>query len=322
MERRPMNISPRINPEADLLPLYVVILNWNLPDDTIACVRSLGLGSSSGVEIIVVDNASTDDSLQRFHEQLGNAVTIITNGANLGFAGGVNTGIRHALRAGARSVLLLNNDTLVDPAMLDQLTLAARELPDADILGPLIYYHQPPDRIWRAADQERRWWPIPLRMADRVVARKTRPFRADYVTACGVLIRRKVFETIGLFDEDYFMYFEDADFCRRARGAGFGIWCVPAAHMWHKVSLSARKDKPSNRYAMAWGRARFYQHHPHGPSAALTTLYLLWKLAWTTLSDARAGDWELIRPLWAGTWDGYRGRPSRRAAFSQTVGRP
>ncbi|HET9222179.1 MAG TPA: hypothetical protein VFO07_06735, partial [Roseiflexaceae bacterium] len=133
---------------------------------------------------------------------------------------------------------------------------------------------------------------------------------------------RTVFETIGLFDEDYFMYFEDADFCRRARGAGFGIWCVPAARMWHKVSLSARKDKPSSRYAMAWGRARFYRHHPHGPSVALTTLYLFWKLMWTSLSDARAGDWELIRPLWAGTWDGYRGRPSRRAAYSQLASRP
>jgi hypothetical protein len=92
--------------------------------------------------------------------------------------------------------------------------------------------------------------------------------------------------------------------------------------MWHKVSLSARKDKPANRYAMAWGRARFYRRHPHGPSAALTALYLLWKLARTTLDDARAGDWELIRPLWAGTWDGYRGRPSRRSAFSRLAGRP
>src|SRR4029079_12982058 len=133
--------------------------------------------------------------------------------------------------------------------------------------------------------------PIPLRMADRAVASATGPFHADYVTACGVLIRRSVFETIGLFDETYFMYFEDADFCRRAREAGLGIWCVPTARMWHKVSLSARKDKPSSRYAMAWGRARFYQRHPHGPSAALTALYLLGKLVWTTLDDARGGDW-------------------------------
>jgi GT2 family glycosyltransferase len=322
VEYRPMKMNAQSNPESDLYPLYVVILNWNLPDDTIACVRSLRADASSGVEVIIVDNASTDDSLQRFRDQLGDTVTIIVNGANLGFAGGVNAGIHHALNAGAGSVLLLNNDTLVDPTMLDRLISAASELPNADILGPVIYYHQPPDRIWRAADQEQRWMPIPLRMADRAIVRATAPFHADYVTACGVLISRNVFEAIGLFDENYFMYFEDADFCRRARAAGFGIWCVPAARMWHKVSLSARKDKPANRYAMAWGRARFYRRHPHGPSAALTTLYLLWKLAWSTLADARAGDWELVRPLWAGTWDGYRDRPSRRTAFSQMASRP
>ena len=316
-----MDVDAQIESPPDRYPLHAVILNWNLPDDTIACVRSLRASAKPGLEIVVVDNASTDDSLQRFREQLGETVTVIANRANLGFAAGVNAGIRHALAAGAQMVLLLNNDTLVAPAMIDQLATAARELPGADILSPVIYYHEQPNRIWRAADQQRRWLPIPMRMPDRAVARAgARPFRADYVTACGVLIGRKVFETIGLFDEEYFMYFEDADFCRRARQAGFGIWCVPTARMWHKVSLSARKDKPSSRYAMAWGRARFYRRHPHGPSAALTALYLLWKLVWTTLGDARAGDWELIRPLWAGTWDGYRGRPSRRATFSRISG--
>ena len=302
----------------DPYPLHIVILNWNLPDDTIACVRSIQRRAQPGVTILIVDNASSDDSLSRFRAQLGDGVTVIANQANLGFAGGVNTGIQHALAAGAQSVLLLNNDTLVDPDMLARLAAASRDIPAADIVGPLIYYHQPPDQIWRAADREYRWLPVPLRMSDRAIARAgAQPFPTDYITACGVLIRRAVFETIGLFDEAYFMYFEDADFCRRARQAGFGIVCAPAARMWHKVSLSARKDKPSNRYAMAWGRAHFYRRHPHGPAPALTALYLLWNAARTTFADALGGDWELIRPLWAGAWDGYRGRPSRRRAFAQ-----
>jgi len=312
-----------VEPAFDLYPLHIVILNWNLPDDTIACVRSIRAHPTPNIEIIIVDNASTDDSLQIFRDQLGDTVTIIANAENLGFAAGVNVGIRHALAAGTRAVVLLNNDTLVDPALIEQLVAAARDIPSADILGPVIYYHQPPDRIWRVADQEHRWLPIPLRTPDAAVARAgTRPFPVDYVTACGVLIKRAVFETIGLFDENYFMYFEDADFCRRARRAGFGIWCVPAARMWHKVSLSARKDKPSSRYAMSWGRARFYRRHPHGPAPALTTLYLIWKMARTTLADALAGDWELVRPLWAGTWDGYRNRSPRRGAFSRGAGAP
>jgi GT2 family glycosyltransferase len=303
---------------SDLFPLYVVILNWNLPDDTIACVESVRAHAPPNVAIVLVDNASTDDSLARFRERFDGGVTLIANAANQGFAGGVNAGIRHALAAGARSVLLLNNDTLVDPAMIERLAAAARDQPRADLVGPVIYYHDPADRIWRAADQERRWLPIPLRLPDRaVVGAGERPFPVDYVTACGVLIKREVFEAIGLFDADYFMYFEDADFCRRARRAGFGIICVPTARMWHKVSLSAGKDKPSSRYAMSWGRARFYRRHPHGPSAALTALYLLWKLVRTTLADALAGDWDLILPLWAGNWDGRRDRPSRRNIFAR-----
>jgi len=305
----------------DPYPLHVVILNWNLPGDTIACVRSIQQGALPDVTILIVDNASTDDSVSRFQAELGDSVSVIATRANLGFAGGVNTGIRQALAEGAQSILLLNNDTLVDPAMIERMAATMRDIPGADIVGPLIYYYQPPDRIWRAADQEHRWLPIPLRLPDQAIASAgAQPFAADYVTACGMLIRRTVFETIGLFDEAYFMYFEDADFCRRARQAGFGIVCAPAARMWHKVSLSASKDKPANRYAMAWGRAHFYRRHPHGPSSALTTLYLLWNAARTTVTDALAGDWELIRPLWAGVWDGYRGRPSRRAVFAQQVG--
>jgi GT2 family glycosyltransferase len=301
--------------QSDLFPLYAVILNWNLPDDTIACVDSIRAHAPPHVQIVIVDNASTDDSLRRFRERFGDSVVLIANSANLGFAGGVNVGIRHALAAGARSVLLLNNDTLVDPAMIARLAAAGQAQPRAGLLGPVIYYHDPADRIWRTADQEHRWLPIPLRLPDRALTGE-QPFPVDYVTACGMLVRRGVFETIGLFDADYFMYFEDADFCRRARQAGFGIMCVPTARMWHKVSLSASKDKPSNRYSMSWGRAHFYRRHPHGPSPALTTLYLLGKVVQTTLADALAGDWDLVHPLWAGTWDGYRGRPPRRGDFA------
>ncbi len=136
----------------DLYPLHIVILNWNLPDDTIACVRSIRAHPTPNVEIIIVDNASADDSLQIFRDQLGDSVTIIANAENLGFAAGVNVGIRHALAAGTRAVVLLNNDTLVDPALIEQLVAAARDIPSADILGPVIYYHQRPDRIWRVAD--------------------------------------------------------------------------------------------------------------------------------------------------------------------------
>jgi 2-polyprenyl-3-methyl-5-hydroxy-6-metoxy-1,4-benzoquinol methylase len=125
-------------------------------------------------------------------------------------------------------------------------------------------------------------------------------------------VRRQVFERIGLFDTRYFMYFEDADFCRRAEDAGYSVWCVPQARMWHKISLTAQRDKPVNRYHRALNQVRFYRQHAHGPSRMLRDAYILAKLAKTALEDVWHGEWNLIGPLCRGTFDGYRERPGRR----------
>ncbi|MGA9347696.1 MAG: glycosyltransferase family 2 protein [Anaerolineae bacterium] len=295
-----------------LYPLHVVILNWNLPEETILCVESVQLNPPLDVEIIVVDNGSTDRSVELFQSRLGDTVRIIENSENLGFAAGINVGIRRALTEGAHSILLLNNDTIVDANMICHLVSAAIKSPQAGIIGPIIYYYDRPERIWRFGDREYRWLPVPLQLPASVLskARQT-PFRVDYVTACGMLVRRQVFEAIGLFDTRYFMYFEDADFCRRARQAGYEIWCAPQARMWHKVSLSASKQKPATRYAESWGRAQFYQRHPHGFSRGLTFAHLLVKSVMTTLRDALSKEWELIKPQWMGMLDGHYDRPSR-----------
>jgi GT2 family glycosyltransferase len=263
------------------------------------------------VHILLVDNGSADDSLERFRRTFAGrsepAVTVFETGANLGFAAGMNTGIRHALAQGARSVLLLNNDTLVDGEMLRHLAGALAVEPAVGLAGPAIYYHAAPGRVWRAADNEHPWLPIPLRVPDRVVtAPDGAPFPADYITACAMLVRAEVFRHIGYLDEQYFMYFEDADFCRRARAAGFGIRCVPRAKMWHKVSLSANKEKAANCYARAWGRVRFYQAHPHGPLAPLVHPYIWGKVLAESLSAGVRGEWRMVKPLWRGTVAGYR----------------
>jgi GT2 family glycosyltransferase len=299
-----------------LYPLHVVLLNWNLPDDTIQCVDSIRVNLPPDVEIIIVDNGSTDDSATLLGERFGSQVKLIENLQNLGFAGGVNVGIRYALEKGAQSVLLLNNDTTVHPDMISHLVSAAAEHPRAGVVGPVIYYYNRPQRIWRFGDREYRWLPVPVQLPNHLVSKaKPAAFQVDYVTACAMLIRREVLERVGLFDTRYFMYFEDADFCRRVRQAGYEIWCIPEARMWHKVSLSARKQKPATRYAQAWGRAQFYQQHPHGFSRRLTFVYLLVKSVLTTMRDALSQDWELVKAQWMGTIDGHYNRPSRLSNF-------
>lgn len=291
-------------------PVYVVVLNWNLPGDTIACVRSLQRGLLPGSAIIIVDNASSDDSLRQFRQAFGDQVVLLALEVNQGFAGGMNAGIAAALRAGAGSVLLLNNDTIIAPEMLSRLLEAAVTLPRAGILGPAIFYYDAPARLWQAGSRRYPLLPVPLNLGAGMLRRaRGRPLRVDAVTGCAMLVRREVFAQIGSFDNRYALYYEDADFCYRARAAGFEIWCVPEARMWHRVSQSARKVPHISRAIAAWGRARFYRQHPHGPFPGLTLMVLLAQAALGAVRDYARGDASLARLRWRATLDGYAMRP-------------
>lgn len=283
--------------------MYVVTLNWNLKDDTIACVESVLAANVALRQIVVVDNGSTDGSVKALRTRFGPDLPIVGNETNLGFGSGMNQGIRYALSQGAASVLILNNDTIVDTEMVGVLLQAGDTVERPGILGPAIYYYDAPDKIWKLGDIRHRWLPMPLSVRNPSLSS---PFRVDYVTGCGMLIRRDVLERIGLFDERYFMYFEDADFCRRARDAGFSVWCVPQARMWHKVSLTARRDRALNRYHRALSQARFYHEHRHGRFGILREGYIIAKLITMLVMDGWHRDWQLIKPLLQGTMDGYR----------------
>jgi len=302
--------------KSPLLPIYVVVLNWKLPQETIACVQSVQANHIGDMEIVVVDNGSADCSVEMLKQHFGNTIQLLESSENLGFAAGANLGIQYALCKGAQSVLLLNNDTIVAADMVTRLVSAMAEMPTAGIVAPVIYYQDEPGRVWQIGSQEHRWSPIPFDVSQRALSDVSEaPFRLDYVTACGMLVRRSVWDTVGFFDPCYFIYFEDADFYRRVRAAGFEIWCAPGARMWHGVSLGARKQGPGYRYAESWGRAHFYRTYSHGPSAALTMAHVLFKAVRITLQDLLMRRWELLGPLWRGTLDGLSDRPSRAADY-------
>ena len=295
--------SNRIQPreEVDEPKTFVVVLNWNLKDDTIACVESVLAGSYARQRVVVVDNGSQDGSVSALTDHFGEAIDLIVNEENVGFARGINVGIRHALAQGADWVLLLNNDTTVAPDMIERLMSVANRQASAGILAPAIFYYDQPERVWRLGDRHHRWLPIPLKITARnLKAREVLP--VDYVTGCGMLIRRQVFSVIGLFDPQYFMYYEDADFCRRAAKADFAIVCVPAARMWHKVSHSTRRDVSRQRYLKTRYRVQFYRHHYSLPA----WIYLIPSILWMTLKDLLNGDrqaaWACARGLYHGWW--------------------
>ncbi len=221
-------------------PVAVVVLTWNGRDLTLECLESLARVRTPGVRVYVVDNASTDDTVRAVRERFGDAVTIVENDRNLGFSGGNNVGIERALGDGARYVLLLNNDTIVEPGFIDALLEPLRDDPTVGITAPKILFHDPPDRIWFAGGEVflARGLARHVGIRERDDGRFDTPRDIDYATGCALMARREVYEQVGLLDPGYTAYFEDTDLCMRARRAGWRIRYAPRARVWHRISAS------------------------------------------------------------------------------------
>lgn len=261
--------------------VYVVLLNWERPVDTAECIESLAKSHYENQRIVVVDNGSSDGSAQRLRQQFPD-VCLLETGANLGFAGGMNKGIAFALDNGADFALLLNNDAVVDQDMLRQLVNAARIRPEYGILGPTVLFYNDRDRIWYTGGRRYWYWPAIVSLHPHV----SEPgviavIPVDVVSGCGMLISRSVIESVGLFDTMFFMYYEDSDFCLRAREKGYRVGYVPLARMWHKVSSSTIDDIPTRIYMRTKSKAIFYKRYARGLATITTWPFIMSSAIWS-----------------------------------------
>jgi len=235
----------------------VIVLNWNGWQDTVECLGSLEKLETGNlkIDVIVCDNGSTDDSLERLRAfKIQNSrfkIHVIENRANLGFAGGNNPGIRYAMEQGADYVFLLNNDTIIqDGDFLQKLVAVGESDPTIGILGPFVLFADDPEKIHFAGGKINFW----MNRAEHIGLgekmengkwKTVRPYEVDYITGAAMLVKRQVIEKIGLMNESYFLYYEDSDWCIRARKAGFRCIMVSEARILHKVSRSTRPGSSS-----------------------------------------------------------------------------
>jgi len=223
--------------------LWVVVLSWNGIELTLDTLRSLAacrVPEGWSLHTLVVDNASSDGSPARVREAFPD-VDLLALAENRRFAGGNNAGLERALAAGADAIMLLNNDVIADPKLLEKLLAALGEQPDAGAAAPLIYFAPPSDRIWYAGGRCR---PGLAHSSHRGLRERDHgQYRSiedtGYLTGCCLLATAAAWRKVGLLDEHYFIYAEDADWCLRARAAGYRLLFVPTARLWHRVSASS-----------------------------------------------------------------------------------
>jgi len=294
--------------------LAVVVLNWNGLEDTRALLPTLArcrVPDGWRMRVLVVDNGSSDGSAAALAREFPEA-EVVALPENRRFAGGCNAGLVRALGQGADAAMLLNNDTEADPGLLEHLLLALEQDPAAGAAAPLICFQRPLDVIWYAGG---RCSPALGLAAHRGLRRYDRgQYRVveetGYLTGCCLLATRAAWEKVGLLDERYFIYAEDADWCLRARAAGFRLLFVPTARLWHKVSASSGAASPWKIYQRLRANLTLFSRHARGPGRVtwlpcfVVQQKVLW--LWLLLRGRRAAAAAVPRAL----WDALRRRPA------------
>ena len=302
-----MNLQP-----ATAEPLIVcVVLNKDRREDTLECLSSLHAGTYRHLRVILLDCQSTDGSVEAVRAQFPET-TIVDLQQNLGYAGNNNVGIEAALSMGARWVFVLNEDTVLAPECVAEL-VAFGEREGAGIVGPLVYHHGEPEVIQSAGGSLNRRWENDHIGKDQPDTGQFRaPRDVEWISGCAIMVRADLIRAVGALDARFFYYWEETEWCVRARKAGWRIVTVPAARIWHKGVQRDYRPKPSVTYYATRNRLLLLSKH-HAPVGA-------WLTAWgqtarTLVSWSVRPRWRHMREhrdaMWSGVVDFLRGRVGR-----------
>lgn len=209
------------------------MLNWNGKEDTRECIDSLVQITYPNYEIILVDNASTDGSTQYFRDHY-EEIKIIENQENLGFAEGNNVGIREALKQKANYILLLNNDTIVDPSFLEDLIEVGESDDSIGILSPIIYYYDDRNEIQYCGEKVN-WYNGKL---TKINIASKEIIHSEIICGASMLIKKETIDKIGLLPTEYFMLWEDIDYSIKALKNDIKSAYITTSKIWHKGSVS------------------------------------------------------------------------------------
>ncbi|MBI2034597.1 MAG: glycosyltransferase family 2 protein, partial [Candidatus Levybacteria bacterium] len=206
------------------------------------------------IDVVIIDNNAKESFSNNAYKAKNFKLTVLENKENLGFAGGHNVGIRYALNSGADYVLVVNNDTIVDKGLVEELVSVAEENKEIGVVAPKIYFAKGFEfhkgKYTTSEEGKVFWYAGGITDWRNIIARHrgvdevdhgqyNTIEETDFASGCCMLIKKEIFGKVGLFDEKYFLYYEDSDLCERIKQTGYKIMYSPKAILWHKNASSA-----------------------------------------------------------------------------------
>lgn len=248
-----------------------IVLNWNGKEDTLECLRSLNNMDYGNVDVIVVDNGSTDGSQKAIKEEFSQ-VSLVELNRNLGVSAGYNAGIKLGLSHNCKFFLCLNNDLVVERDFLSQLVGTLSES-KVGIAFPAVYSYEAKGRIDNLGGRVNIFTGMNSSIAEGLYSYDKRDVEPDYTDT--PLIRKEVLDSIGMWDEDYFAYYEDIDFCLRAKEAGWTIKCNPRAKIYHKRGRTSIKVRGLISYSSIRNRMMLVRKFGNSWQYLVTLMHIL-----------------------------------------------
>jgi GT2 family glycosyltransferase len=298
--------------------VLIVILNWNSPEDTITAVESALKMDYPAFRIAVIDNGSTVDPTESLAPILGDRVTLITSPENLGFSGGCNLGIGHALETNCSYVWLLNSDSVTESTTLSSLVALAESDPKIGMVSPLIFSMQEPTKLVNAGGiyyPDGPHYDTTKKLEQALDWAKNSPQNVTLI-GTAILIRLEVVRKIGKLDHELFAYFEDADYSIRSIGAGYRNavdFNSSVYHMMKPTALQSPEIKPHFLYYMARNEILFWKKY----AQSVALLKRIWWAYGYQLKNLRqlTGNQRSRQAILAGIWDGLI---NKKGAYSPT----
>ncbi len=298
-----------------------LVLSYNGREVTLQALESLSRMSYGAVDLVVIDNGSSDGTYEAVNGAFP-AVHLLRTENNLGAAGGCNLGIRYAMEKGYDYLLILNNDIEVDPEMLSELIEVVERDPTIGCVGPKEYFFEDRQRIWSAGGI--------LRFRESITAERgagqidrgqfDQDTEVDYINGCAMLIRRQAVEATGLWDPLFHLAVEDADFCTRMKTHGYRCFYAHRARLWHMVSYATGVYKPGKTFHTGRSTALFMRRYGNSWQKLKTLVFLAATLPLAFLRELPRGNQAAAVAKFRGFVEGLRTPMTPPPALPQPLG--